>query len=315
MVTFRFYLVSLVAVFLALAMGVVVGSTLIDRAIVDRLENSVDRVGARADRVQDQNDDLEQQLAELREFGELTDDAAVAGTLDGSSVVVVAERGVDSDPVRATVSLLAAAGAESPGVLWLEPGWVLEEEGQVNAMASAINVPVTDAAGLRDRAWRRVVDELQGASVTGEPLGELGADGFLTFDAVEEGADLDDLSGVLEDQPGVAEHAVLVTGPTSQLGGGLTVDMGRVLVDGDIGTVVAEAWRDDEEGPARGAAIQPVRDAEDLAELVATVDDLDLVQGRVATVWAAAQDRPQGAYGYGPDVEGPLPDRPARPAP
>ena len=45
MVTFRFYLVSLVAVFLALAMGVVVGSTLIDRAIVDRLDESAERNG------------------------------------------------------------------------------------------------------------------------------------------------------------------------------------------------------------------------------------------------------------------------------
>ena len=43
-INFRFHLVSLVAVFLALALGVVIGSTVIDRAIVDRLSSQIDSV-------------------------------------------------------------------------------------------------------------------------------------------------------------------------------------------------------------------------------------------------------------------------------
>jgi hypothetical protein len=55
-----------------------------------------------------------------------------------------------------------------------------------------------------------------------------------------------------------------------------------------------------------------VRDAEDLAEAVTTVDDLDLVQGRVATTLALAELRNggRGHYGYGPGADAPLPERP-----
>ena len=43
MINFRFHIVSLIAVFLALALGVVMGSTVIDRAIVDGLHDRIDR--------------------------------------------------------------------------------------------------------------------------------------------------------------------------------------------------------------------------------------------------------------------------------
>ena len=39
MISFRFHVVSITAVFLAIAIGVVVGSTYVDRAIVDTLRN------------------------------------------------------------------------------------------------------------------------------------------------------------------------------------------------------------------------------------------------------------------------------------
>ncbi|MBA2625013.1 MAG: copper transporter [Acidimicrobiia bacterium] len=309
MVTFRFYLVSLVAVFLALAMGVVVGSTLIDRAIVDRLDRSVRTVRDRASRVQDENDRLEEELADLREYTDVTASSVVAGTLEGGSVVVVAERGLQPEPVQSAVSLLGDAGAESPGILWLERGWVLDDEEEREALAGALDVPVTDADRLRDRAWRRVVAELQGGSATGEPLQDLVDGGFLTYEGVgEEPSELADLAGT-------AEAAVLVSGPASELGdGGLVVGMGRVLVDAEVDTVVAEVWRDTEEGPARGAVVGRVRDAEDLSEAVSTVDDLDLLQGRVAAALAVAElveDGRRGDYGYGRDVDGVLPERTA----
>src|ERR687893_595934 len=109
MVTFRFYLVSLVAVFLALAMGVVVGSTLIDRAIVDQLDRSVESVSDRLDRQRDENDELREELEQLRGYAEGTAPAVVDGTLEGGGVAVVAERGVEPEVVEAAVETLQEA--------------------------------------------------------------------------------------------------------------------------------------------------------------------------------------------------------------
>ena len=42
MINFRFHIVSLIAVFLALALGIVMGATVVNRAIVDRLNRHSD---------------------------------------------------------------------------------------------------------------------------------------------------------------------------------------------------------------------------------------------------------------------------------
>ena len=61
MINFRFHVVSLVGVFLALALGVVIGSTVIDRAIVDRLSSQIDSIRKRADEQRAENRALRQQ--------------------------------------------------------------------------------------------------------------------------------------------------------------------------------------------------------------------------------------------------------------
>jgi hypothetical protein len=305
-VTFRFYLVSLVAVFLALAMGVVVGSTLIDRAIVDRLDRSVASVSHRLDRQQDENAELRSDLRELRDYADRTAPSVVDGALDGGGVVVVAERGVETQVVEDAVALLQQADAAAPGILWLEPQWALSDDGDRQRLAEAIDVPVTGRDRLRDRAWGRVITALRGGSVQGDPLQELADGGFLTYQ------DVGDSESAVEGLAGVGEQVVLVSGPASELGGDLTLSLGRGLLSGGVPTLVAEAWRDDEDGPARGAAVGPVRDDDELGDAVATVDDLELVQGRVATALALADLRNGvvGHFGYGPGTDGPLPERP-----
>ena len=304
MVTFRFYLVSLVAVFLALAMRVVVGSTPIDRAIVDSLDRSVDSVSNRLDRQRDENTELQEELRQLRDYADGTAASVVDGTLDGGAVAVVAERGVDAEVVEATVAMLQQAQGSAPGILWLEPSWALAEDGDRARLAEALDVPETGPGRLRDRAWGRLVTALQGGSVQGDPLQDLAEGGFVTFQDVGE---VESGVGVLA---GVGEQVVLVSGPDSQLGPELTVAMGRGLVRAGVPAVVAEAWTQSDDGPARGAVAGLVRDQDDLADAVSTVDDLDLVQGRVATTLALADLRSgvRGHYGYGDGAERPLPE-------
>src|SRR5215203_3802428 len=217
MVTFRFYLVSLVAVFLALAMGVVVGSTLIDRAIVDRLDRSVDSVSDRLDRQRDENARLRDEISHLQDYADSTAPAVVDGTLDGGAVAVVAERGVDSDVVEASVAMLQQADGTVPGILWLEPGWALSEDADRARMAEVLDVTDTGPGRLRDRAWGRLVTALQGGSVQGDPLVDLAEGGFVTYQDVGETE-----SGVGE-LAGVGEQVVLVSGPESQLGPDVTL--------------------------------------------------------------------------------------------
>ena len=67
MINFRFHIVSLVAVFLALALGIVIGSTVIDRAIVDNLNDRLDTIKRESSETDKRNDELE--LFNQREAG------------------------------------------------------------------------------------------------------------------------------------------------------------------------------------------------------------------------------------------------------
>ena len=58
MINFRFHVVSLIAIFLALALGVVIGAGVIDRGVVNALNNRLDSVEAKSDRIQGENDVL-----------------------------------------------------------------------------------------------------------------------------------------------------------------------------------------------------------------------------------------------------------------
>lgn len=306
MVTFRFYLVSLVAVFLALAMGVIVGSTLIDRAIVDRLDRSVESVSDRLDRQRNENAELREQVQQLRDYADGTAAAVVDGALAGRAVAVVAERGVDAGVVEAAVAMLQQAEGVAPGILWLEPSWGLAEEGDRTRLAEVLDVPETGPGRLRDRAWGRLVTALQGGSVQGDPLRDLADGGFVTYQ------DVGEVESGVEVLAGVGEQVVLVSGPGAQLSPELTLGLGQGLVRAGVPAVLAEAWQEQDGGPARGTVAGLVRDQDELADAVSTVDDLDLVQGRVAATLALADLRNgvRGHYGYGSDADRPLPERP-----
>ena len=129
MINFRFHLVSLVAVFLALALGVVMGSTVIDRAIVDRLSSQIDSVKRRADAERDENRALRDQMKGLETFIAQSQAQVTGRRLNQIPVAVVAVRGVPAEDVRAAADILKSAGALVPGVLWIEDAMIATDPG------------------------------------------------------------------------------------------------------------------------------------------------------------------------------------------
>ena len=67
MIDFRYHLVSLIAVFLALGIGVIMGTAVIDRAVVDRLERQQSTLNDDINDVQAENERLRTSLSEERD--------------------------------------------------------------------------------------------------------------------------------------------------------------------------------------------------------------------------------------------------------
>lgn len=317
MINFRFHLASLIAIFLALAVGIFVGSTVIDQAIVENLDRQIDRVGLKADERKAENDRLKSDLDRLDAYVEGSAPFTVASRLDGVPVAVVAERGVDSD-VQATLALLRQAGASAPVIVWLEPAWRLDESDEIENLAAALgDTMIKDPAVLRREGLVALVESLAGAgssvvagqevSPTSETLDSATApDGTDALDALANAGlvSVEEVGGgdtTAPPEPGVVRF-LLVGGTESELfETALLPDLSRACADAGAPTVAAEVYAESDGGPDRGAVVSPIVGDDTLAARVTTVDDLDLPEGRVSAV-IGLEDSIEGKvghYGYG----------------
>lgn len=304
MINFRFHLVSLIAVFLALAVGVVMGYGVLGQPTVDTLQRRVDTVEARANAIRAENAQLRAEQARLETSLQNAADFAVTNRVSGTTVLPVAARGVNDDRVADAVRLARRAGGIVPGVLWLEDKWNLDNANDVQTLASIVGVPDASRPTVRDAALRALAGRLANGPTTGltgksDLLGALLSAGFVSVGEVD-GTPFD-----LPAYNGKGAATIVVGGTTAKLDWAKTlVPIARALVaDGAI-AVAADDYHELKDGPKRGEQLGLIRRDATLGSQVPTLDDLDLVDGPLTAVLVVG-DRKQGNvahYGFGADA-------------
>ncbi len=339
MINFRYHLVSLTAVFLALALGVVMGSTVIDRAIVDGLRDRIDKVERNAELRKNQNDDLRTELSQLNDYISKTSGFAVTERLRSVPVTVLAVRGIDNDAVTATVALAQQAGGRVPGIVWLEPKLALTAAADVKALADVLGVDTKNVKTLRTATWKALAEPFGGAvaagagaggavvdptttttgggtTTTSSPVDELAATqlltklgerGFVSFEGVgDTGKDV-----TLSDLPRADGRVLLASGAGAKLSDDeLLRDLARAFSNQGVSTAAAEVFAESSKGPDRGTLVQPIVADDALAKKVSTVDNLEMTRGQVVSVLALADlgRNVVGHYGIGGDASLSVPE-------
>lgn len=303
MVSFRFHLVSLIGMFLALGIGIAVGATVVDRATVTLLEDRVEAVGRRAEQTNAQNDRLRAELDRWEKFVGETGDELVEGRLTDVDVLLVGVRGVDRDPVARMRQSLAAAGARLRGTVWLTGKLRLEEPAQVQALADALGVTAGPADADADLVRRAAIDRMAAAlagTVEGSPLLALRDGGFVDLEPPE-GGDVD-----LVTVPSAQTRFVVVSGakpdiPNDKLG---TPFAAALAERAPLRVLAAEpAPETTDRAPVdRALFVGPLRADDETSGRLSTVDNLESYRGRVAAVLAVADLGlgKVGHYGVGP---------------
>jgi Copper transport outer membrane protein, MctB len=302
---FRFHLVSLVAVFLALALGIVMGYGVLGQPTVSGLQDRVDRVEGRINSVRRDNDRLQGDVDRLNTYSADSAQFAVTDRLVGVTVFVVALRGVDPDTVRNVVTLTRRAGATVGGIIWLEPKWALANGADTKALATALNLEPGTKTEVRDAGWAALATRLRTAPASPDPLVALQQAGFVAGEAVgDTGFDLAKVDGT-------SSRVIVVDGSQAKVPeGALVAPLARAMTAAGVPLVFGEVFVATDNGPARGQRLAPIRTDETLTRKVSTVDDLDLAEGRVAGVIALA-DLARGIYGdygYGEGADRALPE-------
>lgn len=311
MINLRYHIVSIVAVFLALGIGVVMGSTVISRVTVDTLNARVNSVERSVRAAETENRRINDQLQTVRDFASQARDQIARSQLKDVPVLVMAVQGIDRKPVDALRDALVTAQASNRGTLWFTPKMRLASDADTRALAAAAGLPLErperpDAGAVRTAVINRVVTGLAGS---GEPnaLPALSATGFLAYEAppTQTGSPPD--SG-LTALPVPGLRIVLISGAGASVSDDVVaLPLAGAIAQSSTRIVAAEAGQDSPGG--RGVFVGLLRKDGNVAPRLSTVDDLESPMGQAATVLALQElAGPRfGHFGVGPGAERLLP--------
>jgi Copper transport outer membrane protein, MctB len=299
-VSFRYHLVSVGAVLLALAAGVVLGagplSTKVSEALTPAKPSASVDTGATVAA-------LKASAAAKDAYIAATSRALVTGQLHRTRVVLVLAPGTPARLAASVTAMLVQAGATVSGsvsltVAWADPGQATVLDGITNQLAppgTAVTTGSGAAQAAAALAAALVTRQASALGQTSDPatalLAGLVQAGFLTRTGSPDQA---------------ASLAVLLAPVTEPNAAGLLPLMSALRTAGR-GVVVAAPT-----GSAKpGGAVAVLRGDAATRALVSAVDSADVVTGRVAVVLALVQQRAggHGQYGSGPGADAPVPRR------
>lgn len=127
MIDFRYHIVSIIAVFLALGIGVLVGTTVVNEAIVAQQSQLLRQLDERVKEEKAGRRSAEDELALWNTFSREGTRFILGDRLAGRNVAFVTAEGVPDEVVDGVVAALRRAGANVPAVVVMTAKWQLRE--------------------------------------------------------------------------------------------------------------------------------------------------------------------------------------------
>jgi len=284
MVSFRFHLLSLTAVFLALAVGIAIGATVVDQATVDVLQKRLNTVEANVKRTDKRNSQLDADVSEWRRFADQSGDELVEGRLTQVPVLVIGVRGIDRGPVDRLRQSLDRAGAVQEGTVWFTSKLKLDKPDDVASLSAILGVANAGPDELRRALVSRLASSWSGSGEA-NPLTALIREGFAEFE-----------------QPG-ALNVDPATVPRPETRFVVASDAGASVPNEQLGVPFASQLA--KSFPARVLAVEaagalfvgPLRADSQTAADLSTVDNMGDFRGRMASV-LALQDLGRKTVGH-----------------
>jgi hypothetical protein len=296
MISFRYHVVTIVAVFVALAVGILMGTTLLDQGLVRDLEHRTSSLSDKVSQLQKQVKDAQDQANVTQRFMVDSRSLLLDGRLAGSRVVVVTEQGFDlSDlnAVRQTLTGSGGAGATIDAVLGLSQGLSLVDVQTRQQVASILGRSSQESASRLAGALARA---LALRLANGPPL-VAGTTDLLQTLVDAKLVTLSDARGGSGGVGGGNASVVILSGTAATPGlspWGFFVPFIQQLVTSGMTAAAAEP------STTTSGFLNAVRADDQVHGRIVTVDDIELVPGQVALVWGLqglAAGKGGGDYG------------------
>ena len=320
MVDFRYHLVSIIAVFLALAVGIVLGATTLKAPLIENLDNRVSSISKDRDALRTGNDLLTKRVADQTKFAKAVLPIAVAGRLRDERIVIVSTPDSASDVRNAAVDALVAAGATIAGRLSLTKKFFDPVQAQALesvAQQAASNSVVVPGTPLQHAANQLAIAVATPTRSPAPPAGG-NAETKRVLSLYQDAA----LVTIDGDIP-VRSSIVVVVAPlppkADALGRDDQIRGANEVISALARQATAVVAVTPTGGAAPGGVLSSLRRDQNLATRVSSVDDADTPSGQTALVLsvveriraygnAAGGHQAAGQYGEGPGADKPLPD-------
>ncbi|KNX37343.1 copper transporter [Luteipulveratus halotolerans] len=290
MIDFRYHIVSIVAVFLALAVGIVIGATSLRDGLAGSLNQQVESQRRQLNDARDQRKAAEKVVGRQDAYAESVAPKVLPGQLSGRTVAVVVLPGTDDGLVDSSRDSLRTAGASVTTTLRLDESWVSgsgsDRDRVVRDAATALGLDTASIPKNR-LAGKVIVESVAHSGSGGRP--DEAATGVL-------GQLKDNDLGESEPAGPTQAASVVVLWPGMSAGGD---NASTVKAWSDVITAIGLSGR-----PVVGVASGPVKDdltspdglvnalrhSPEVTGAMSTVDDGDMSVGQAALVLALREE-------------------------
>jgi hypothetical protein len=313
-INFRYHVVSLTAVFLALAIGLVVGTAALNGPLADSLNERVNGLTKHNQQLRDQVGQLQEDVNREEDFAVAAAPYILDGALTGRDVLIVSMPSADGKFADGVIEMLTLAGATITGKIEIRDK-LTDPSNNVSLLNLAHNMMPT---GVTDLPGNSNGVETSSALLAAVLLNHTPVltptDRAAVLAAYEQAGFL----AVATEVTGTADAVVIIAGPPY-------VDREGPTKNAAVVTLVTQF---DEAGPlvlggngvtGEGNALAEVRDDPTLSKTISTVDNVATPQGRVVAAMATAEQlRPAvapdtvraGHYGTEPGSTALMPKQP-----
>jgi hypothetical protein len=307
-IDFRYHLVSIVAVFLALALGIVLGSTELQPAAYNFLNSTTAKLQNQLDQATSQRDAAQQQASEGEQYAQAVEPAVLHDLLAGQRLLIVTEPGTQSSVVSGISTAAIDAGATVTGQINLQSkffdtsGTTQDSLNQTTQdVAQTAGIQLDTSATYQQQAAQVIASEILTTS-SGSSGSQSGGDQSTSAATMLQAYAASQFLSTTGQPATPATLAVVVT-PQNAPSDGSADQLDQVLIPlvqelaaKSLATVVVGSSA----GSGAGSPIAVLR-SNNVSDQVSTVDDADLASGQTVAIQALAArlaGGKAGSYGF-----------------
>lgn len=254
----RYHIASLVAVFLALTVGLLLGTLIVDQGLLaDQQEALFKSIRADVNKINDRNRELQREVTGLRDFQKQVLPIMAEERLAESSTTIVTLTAGQDGLANEIAQALALAGAQTSRLALDMKGVDLDGTVYAQTLLDSSEEGELSGGELEKQFWRRLAAEVAGNEPPGL-LDDLSAAGLLSVDTT--GSQRRDIVVLAAEDRSLGSRDILFLDALAELEGVNVI------------AVESSEWK-----PSRIAAYK-LRD-------VSTIDNVDTVPGKISLIY------------------------------